>query len=139
MKTKILDFCNNVLSSNYHVIILTETWLTDEISNAEFMLTNYQIYRCDRSQITSNCSRGGGVLIGVYTSIKSDIIPSPDTSLEQLFVLINVDHTDIVLSSIYIHPTSNPVTYENFGRSLIKVRDMYPNTELVIAGDFNLP
>lgn len=45
------------------VFIFTETWLTEVISDAEQGLKGYNIYRFDRSLLTSSCLRGGGVLI----------------------------------------------------------------------------
>jgi hypothetical protein len=57
--SKALDFWNLVDTYNPDVVIGTESWLRDEISNAEDFRADYTTFRRDR------CSRGGGVLICV--------------------------------------------------------------------------
>ena len=50
---------------------ITETWLSDKISNGEILPSNFVLYHCDRP------SRGGRVLIAVHKSIPSTLIFSP--------------------------------------------------------------
>ncbi|KAF0739496.1 Uncharacterized protein FWK35_00025851 [Aphis craccivora] len=79
------QFSNNILSiyyqnSNLHtnfvlsthdVYILTETWLSKELSDAELGLDGYVTFRCDRNINTSSSLRGGDTLIAVLY-IKAD-------------------------------------------------------------------
>ena len=61
---KILEFWNLIDTYNPDVVIGTESWLSEEINNAEFFRDGYIIFRRDRF------SRGGGVFICVkITSI----------------------------------------------------------------------
>ena len=60
---KILEFWNLMDTYNPDVVIGTESWLSEEINNAEVFRDDYIIFRRDR------CSRGGGVFIGVKNYI----------------------------------------------------------------------
>jgi hypothetical protein len=53
---KTLEYWNLIETYNPDVILGTESWLSDEINNAEVFRDNYITFRRDR------CSRGGGVL-----------------------------------------------------------------------------
>lgn len=57
---------NILASSNSNILILTETWLTNEVSDAEVLsdLAGFQLFRTDRKR-----GRGGGVLIAVAPEI----------------------------------------------------------------------
>jgi len=55
----ILQFWNLVDTYNPDVILGTESWLGEEINNAEVFLDNYSTFRRDK------CTRGGGVFICV--------------------------------------------------------------------------
>jgi hypothetical protein len=58
-----LDFWNLIDTYNPDVVIGTESWLREEISNAEVFRADYTTFRRDR------CSRGGGVFICVKNYI----------------------------------------------------------------------
>ena len=58
-------------ASDCNVFCITETWLSDKISDGEILPSGFVLYRCDRP------SRGGGVLIAVHKSLPSTLIPSP--------------------------------------------------------------
>lgn len=70
MRTKTNDFHLLTASCDYDVIVLTETWLRSDVRNTE-LSSDYNIYRCDRSSMTSRFQRGGGTLIAVKKSIAS--------------------------------------------------------------------
>lgn len=83
---ELFNFKCNIVSFNYVFIVLTETWLNDSFNNNELGMFNYNIYRRDRSLLTSNSNRGGGVIKAIRKDFQSFLIPSPNLSLEQLFV-----------------------------------------------------
>jgi hypothetical protein len=60
---KSFDFWNLVDTKNPNVIIGTESWLREEIRNAEVFRDEYTTFRRDRN------TRGGGVLISVKNYI----------------------------------------------------------------------
>ena len=65
---KLSNFQSFVYTSNFNILCITETWLTDSVFDLEILPTDSTIYHKDRH------SRGGGV-------IPTSIIPSP-TNLE---------------------------------------------------------
>jgi len=62
---KILEFCSVIYTYNPDDVIGTESWLSEQINNAEVFRDDYVTFRRDR------CTRGGGVFICVqFTSWK---------------------------------------------------------------------
>jgi len=65
---KILEFWNLIDTYNPVVVIGTESWLSEEINNAEVFRDNYITFRRDRY------SRGGGVFICVKNYIDCRVL-----------------------------------------------------------------
>ena len=65
---KILEFWNLIDTYNPDVVIGTESWLSEEINNAEVFRDNYITFRRDR------CSRGGGVFICIRNYIDCRVL-----------------------------------------------------------------
>ena len=129
----------NILSCDYDIIILSETWLTSYQSDRELSLYNYNIFRCDRSLLTSNLSRGGGVLIAIKSTLTCIAIDNPDDTIEQTWVLMNTNQKRLVIGCVYIPPSSCDLNYEKFGHSISAVCQKYSDAEIYIFGDYNLP
>ena len=123
---KLSNFQSFVYTSNFNILCITETWLTDSVFDLEILPTDFTIYRKDRH------SRGGGVLIA---SIPTSIIPSP-TNLEVISVKIELS-TSISLCTVYIPPNPGDLYF----KSLLKfLADFITSSEyVIIVGDFNLP
>lgn len=71
----------------YDAFILTETWLSSDISNAELGFEGYTVFRRDRNNSTSNCLRGGGVLIAVKNNLLPVTIEFSSNCIEQVFLV----------------------------------------------------
>ena len=108
-----------MLALKYDIFILTETWLKESIRDSEFLLNGYNLFRCDRSPLTSTSKKGGGVLIVTRSIFNTREITNPDNSLEQTYVLLQFKKLDLIIGSIYIPPSSDEDIYEKFGRSII--------------------
>ena len=59
---------SKIFSSNYDILVFTETWLNINVNSAEIGLDDYNIFRDDRNP--AYASRGGGVLIAVHKKFK---------------------------------------------------------------------
>ena len=96
---KLSLFQSYVYSSDFDVICLTETWLSESVFDQEILPTNYNIYRKDRP------SRGGGVLIATKSTIPVSVISSDpsNNSLEILTVRLNLSKP-VTLSCVYTPP-----------------------------------
>lgn len=68
LRTKCVDLYNSVLCSDYDIILITETWLQNDILNSELFDMRYDVFRCDRDLILCNKASGGGVLICTHKS-----------------------------------------------------------------------
>lgn len=140
MRSKASSFFNFLLSTCFPVYALCETWLTSEISNSEYFNDSYVIYRCDRSNLTSDKTRGGGVIIAIHTSLKSSEIACPNINVEYIAVKIMWFSKMMYLYLAYIPPTSSAAIYKlhcdniNCFVSESKLHDI-----VCVLGDFNLP
>lgn len=139
MRTKLTEFKQAIDVCSYDVIVLVETWLSSEYSDAELGLDNFAVYRCDRSVGTSSNLRGGGVLIAIRQYIKSVAINIGDSNIEHVFVHISSGHRKMVLGSVYIPPRSSREIYEAHGNTVVGLADRYCDSDFLICGDFNLP
>ena len=113
------------------IILITETWLSDNVSDAELNLKDYFIYRQDRS---GGRDPHGGVLIAIKASLNSKRV-NIDTSLEVCFADVFVNNIRLRLCVSY-RPPSSPHEYN---RSLVElIRDKLDNVDnFMIMGDFN--
>lgn len=118
LRTKLISINCNIASFNFIFFVLTENWLTDEFSNCDLGMLNYNVYRCDRSSLTSIHSRGGGVLIGVRKDIPSQLVPILDNSIEYLFVSFLLNKRKYLVSGAYFPPNSNISSYDKFTNTL---------------------
>ncbi|KAL4141589.1 hypothetical protein QTP88_004205 [Uroleucon formosanum] len=83
----------------------------------------------DRNALTSNCQRGGGVLIAVNKKLRSVLITTLHDKCEQFFVRFTLPSgLSVFLAGVYLPPGTNLSTWGtnafNFG---------------LVCGDFNLP
>ena len=105
LKTKLKDFFMSVSSGVYSVIIITETWLDDDINDNELFSNQYIVYRKDRSLNTSEKKWGGGVLIAVNKSLKSKILPISDPSIEEVWISVQFEDLQVCVGTVYIPPS----------------------------------
>lgn len=139
LRTKLTNFICNISSFNYVFLVLTETWLTDSIQNSELALFNYNIYRYDRCNVSSVCTRGGGVLIGIRKNFPSQIITVPVANIEQIFVRFDIVSLKFIIGGVYIPPRSTTVIYESHTQSIEYAINQYPKSYFIFCGDYNAP
>ena len=125
---KIDSFQSFVYSSDYNIICVTETWLTDQLSNTEILPTNYTLFRNDRH------SRGGGVLIAVSNDVPSRLITC-HTDIELLSVEINLSPKLLVVC-LYIPPNCS---YDYQHKVLTSLQLLPTDCDVILTGDFNVP
>lgn len=113
------------------VICLSETHITDEISDHEISFENYNIIRTN----TENC-RTGGVITYIQKYLKYKIITEYIIDGTWInIVQLNVKNK-LIICNVYRSPRSN---ISNFCDKIIKLADRYiGNNNLIILGDFNI-
>lgn len=101
------------------IIILTETWLPPDISDAELGLNYFTIYRLDRNINNNSHSRGGGVLIAVITSISSSLFTLINPCVDHIFVLLSIDQFSLLIGPTYL-PSFSSILFIKYHLSMIK-------------------
>lgn len=119
---------------------MVETNLTSDISDHELGLIDYNIFHCDRSELTSSRSSGCGSLI----TVKNNIICyklSPNTKkTESVFVVCKTAFSNTLLSCVYIPPNQPSLVYSDVCNAIeeVIVSSNYPQN-ILLMGDFNQP
>lgn len=143
LNSKIQSFYLAVTSSNYDVVILTETWLKSSISDTELFGDDFVVYRCDRNIRNSTKPHGGGVLIAINKNIPSQRLVITDSDqLEIIFIKCNIGSTKIFIVCIYIPSNSAVSVYKTVVDVLTLFLDKYGMSaldQILCVGDFNLP
>lgn len=106
LKTKLLTLSLNTVLNDFDIISIFETWLSPNNNNAELNFKNYKTYCSDKSTITSNCSRGGGILIAVNNKYFSHILPIryfslPISPIEHIFFIVKINFDCNIFGNVY--------------------------------------
>jgi hypothetical protein len=116
----------NFVLSTHDVYILTETWLSKKISDAELGLDGYVTFRCDRNINTSSSLRGSSTLIAVHAKFRPTLVSSPVLNVQQVFIRIFLPGgASALLAGIYLPPCSDVSRYENYSDAMDHVWEPY--------------
>ena len=116
-------------SSDFCILCVTETWLSDFISDGEFLSVDFVLYCKDRP------TRGGGVLVATKNSLTSSIIVSP-SELKVVSVKIGLGN-DLALCCVYVPPESSASYVTSLVHFLTYLASS--SNKCIIVGDFNFP
>jgi exonuclease III len=123
------------IENQFDIICVSETWLSDQVSDDDIQLENYDVHRRDRQ------SRGGGVCIYANSSLsckRRDDLENPD--LELLWLEIKLAPKSIMVGVCYRPPGMTRKQSTKF------IEDLQGSMSLVMAleadstyllGDFN--
>ena len=101
---KLSKFQSLIYSSNYDIVLVSETWLSDSIFDQEILPTNYCIFRKDRH------SRGGGAMIAVRDTIPTIAVKISTALVSNSIEVVSVNlmlRKPITLCCIYIPPCTD--------------------------------
>ncbi|XP_015121290.1 uncharacterized protein LOC107044059 [Diachasma alloeum] len=121
----------------YHIIVITESWLSPSIPSSVLNIPNYSLLRYDRNV------NGGGVAIYYHASVNASVISfstsvwtEPPGHVEYLFCEVLVPNSSpIFVAAIYRPPHSPFHVPVNFTGLLSTFLDGYSHK--IIMGDFN--
>lgn len=131
LSSKINSFRVSLLSSDYDIIFLTETWAHSGIADHELFDDRYVVFRRDRQ------SRGGGVLVAVKNCYEcTGIATFANIRAECVWVKVNLRGKWWFMCALYIPPGSPREVYEEFYDSVV-TNLIHENCYICIAGDFN--
>ena len=131
--------CNFILFDSYDIIILTETWLTPDIGNAELGFVGFHIFRFDRNSYSSSSTRGGGVLIAVKSNLNASLIVNNCLNVEQVFIALTFLKTKFLIGAVYLPPNSSADVYEQHAHTVEQLVSVYSPCSTIICGDYNMP
>lgn len=116
LRTKTAEFSKSSLSCCYGAVALSETSLNEFFFDSElFNLTQFSVYRNDRSELNSTHLRFGGVLIAVRTYLSSERILVPDTeNVEIVIVKIDFQSHLLYICCLYIPSGSSVGVYNEY-------------------------
>lgn len=118
-------------STNPHVVIGTESWLDNTISDSEMFPSGYTVYRKDR-----NC-HGGGVFVLIQDSIASNSISIEADSCETVWCKILLQNGSSVAIGSFYRPPGIRTAHPLF--QLSNVLLSLQTTHVILGGDFNFP
>ena len=98
---------------------------------------DYSIYRCGRD-ITSGKTRSGGVITLISKNYNSEILYKNNKNYEILITLLKYNNKKLIIINVYFPPIPEMENYIDFIDNLYKIKNKYKDSDLIIAGDFNL-
>jgi Endonuclease-reverse transcriptase len=146
LRTKIPEFLSNILINDFKVYLLCETHLNSTIGNSEIFPNDFDVFRCDRTDLTERDqtikkSHGGGVLIATHKSLNGQLIFDGDLyGAEIICVCININYRKFYLVELYIRPDSPFKVFENIVNAMnFLLSKSIHKDSIIVSGDFNLP
>ena len=137
---KIEDLEVVINQNDVDIVCITETWLTNNISNSVVDISNYTLVRKDRSAD----KRGGGVCTYIKSSIDFTTIDElNDSPFESLWVYLRPNRLPrgfscLIIGIIYHPPQDDDATFtDHLISSLDAALNKYPNAGIMLVGDFN--
>lgn len=127
-----LYLMKNFSTSIFDVIIITETWLSNDIFDSEILLYDFDIFRCDRLE-----NSFGGVLIATRRELNGNLLLKSTLNSESLFIECKLNDLSLIFGAVYIPPTTPLSTYETFCDNLTSLKFSSLKYKMIIAGDFN--
>ncbi len=94
------------------VICIVETWLCEDISDQELLLSSYQLFRLDRNR------HGGGVLMYVKSNLSAEVIIQGTFNLEFLSICVKYHTFKCCISLFYRPPSSSAQVMDNLFSAL---------------------
>ena len=120
--------------------------MNDSCHSSEFFdINRYSVFRYDRDFVTTNTTRGGGVLLALskeYTATKISTNSICDKlsdlySIDIVLVQIKFKFHYLYVLVIYIPPSTKSDEYERLVDSLVSLYCLY-GSDILVVGDFNL-
>ena len=137
IKNKIDEWKISIQQHKPTFILLTETWLNDQVTDGLIALQGYRIFRKDRMN-----REGGGILIYVKESVgEIQIHSSPEVKyqtpvpVESLWVKVVIQKTELLLGCIYRPDYVDQETNTEYIRIIEEA--FTKSCKTILFGDFN--
>lgn len=124
----------DLVKEKFDIIGVTETWLSQNITNNVIAMNGYTLVRRDRT------TAGGGVGVYIKNHIKAKIIPELSINIvntEQLWLKVELSKRTFALGIVYRPPSQSVVDFlEQFENCINYIAPKFD--ELICMGDFNI-
>ena len=120
-------------SSAHHPVFIAvqETWANCANSDAMYDINNYNLYRADRKQ-----NFGGGVCLYISVTLQQSRLGIQLESAESVWMKITMGNYNVIVSSIYRPPRSDPNKFcEEIEQIIVDTKKQCDY--LLILGDLN--
>ena len=135
LRNKFSELEEAVLTENYDIIGLTETWLNLEARDylAEYNIPGYTIF--EKSRVNRN---GGGILLYIKNNLNPVQVSKPlITNVDALYVLLKDNNgAKLAIVLLYRPPAQSVQTDRDIYDQISELSDVH---DAIIIGDFNLP
>ncbi|PNF33582.1 hypothetical protein B7P43_G14684 [Cryptotermes secundus] len=135
---KQVELYDNICSTDYNIICLTETWLNDLCYDHNLFPDCYTVFRSDKASV--NKTRGGGVLTALSSRIRSCKRRYDLESCDEC-VWVEIPTSDclnLLIGNHYFPPDANTENIANYFSFLENNLDTH-NFRVIMVGDFNAP
>ena len=92
---KIDEVHHIILSKNFHIFGINETWLDSFITDDELSLEGYDLIRCDRNR------HGGGVCLFIKQSISYNVLQDVNNCVESVWIKVTVNSQNFGIGCAY--------------------------------------
>jgi len=133
---KFEEFRNRV--HEYHIIGIVETWLTEDINDAELIIPGYELYRKDRRK-----GKGSGIILYMKETLTSDLCDSLTNSAFEKSLWCRVQTSSskgkLLVGVCYRCPSSSSENNANLLELLDLASKQSSCSHLLVMGDFHYP
>ncbi|XP_055604130.1 uncharacterized protein LOC129752368 [Uranotaenia lowii] len=143
LRTKIDEFLLSILNDDYDVIVLSETWLNDEIYSNQLFSQNYTVFRQDRNALATGKQLGGGVLIAVAKKLNSQPVNiAIIEEFEQVWAKIAFLQQTVFIGVVYLSPdiaSTESLIEKHMESATVVLNRTHPQDTFLLFGDYNQP
>jgi hypothetical protein len=139
------------LIQNCCLVVITESWLTDNYSDSQIALENYNVFRADREGIKSSKTKGGGLALYVHkdwcAGVKiinryhSPFLETMAVSLRPYWTPRDVSTITLLIIYATVFETTPATvaraTTDTIHKQIDELETAYPDSTTIALGDLN--
>ena len=122
-----------VLAPN--VIGVTESWGTEDMADAEFIIPGYDMFRADRG----GGLRGGGVLLLVNSAFNAVEVKLSNKFADQVWCKVKIRNGEDLLIGVCYRLPNLQFSGKDNNNELCKMIEEVHGKSVILMGDFNFP
>ena len=133
-------FANYLLTKDFDFVCLAETWLTDEVSEGEIFLPQYQCFYSNRKTSRLTTSHGGTMICVKKTLDSQELYFDFDVNGSVTICSVCFGMKKILIICCFLPPTNSKYAYDsNSLQNLFKNIATFKkrSDDILIYGDFN--